>query len=198
MGALYDLQNVSDAYGQNWNDATKLALACDYIDSLKIRDKFVTFLEQAVDEESTDNTFWCAEDEDGAVCFTALGTPLCQRCREAYEAGQARPDAEIIMIEDDLEDGDDHSNDEIIWCALDICDSEASRYAITAGEKFAMCLGCREVFEMGQASPKAAIYDLDQVRVSRGEDGGYTITETLQATANGFEWLPYTPPERTS
>ena len=101
MGALYDLQNVSDAYGQNWNDATKLALACDYIDSLKIRDKFVTFLEQAVDEESTDNTFWCAEDEDGAVCFTALGTPLCQRCREAYEAGQARPDAEIIMLDRD-------------------------------------------------------------------------------------------------
>lgn len=188
------LKLASDEFRQEWTDFTMLMIACAYIDNQKQEEAFLEFCREAAAEQPTDDTIFCAEDDDEAVCFTALGTPLCERCLDAYKRGQEAPDAEIIMIEDDLEDGDDHSADEAIFCAVDICDCEAMYYALVDGKTLALCPMCKEDFKLGQASPDSAIYDLDQVRV-RYVDGVYTIVETLQATANGgFEWQPYTLP----
>ena len=194
MSALNSLRSVSEQFRQNWNDNSMLALACEYIDNQQSEDAFLDFCQQAAAEQPGNDTIFCAEDDDEAVFFTALGEPLCERCLDAYKRGQEAPDAEIIMIEDDLEDGGDHSADEAIFCAVDICDCEAMYYALVDGETLALCPMCKEDFELGQASPDSAIYDLDDVKFTY-EDGVYTIVETLQATANGgFEWLPYTPP----
>ena len=139
--------------------------------------------------EPADSIVYCSEDDYEAVCFTALGTPLCHRCMDAYRRGQESPEAEIAMIADDAEDGDDHSNDEPFFCAVDICDCEAGYFALVDGAQVALCPMCMEDFKLGQASPGSAIYDLDQVRV-RYDDGVYTIT----AIFDGTDWQPVVQP----
>lgn len=98
--------------------------------------------QQAGDDPANDAgaTVYCSEDDYEAVCFTQMGTPLCQDCREMYEAGQ---NGDL-----DWTDGDKEEDD---WLEED--DYDSGRHS--------------PVYKMGDASPDGAIYDLDDVRFTR-------------------------------
>lgn len=50
-------------------------------------------------EDDEDDTLYCANCDNEAVCRTSVGTPLCFTCKCAYEWGQASPDATFTDIE---------------------------------------------------------------------------------------------------
>lgn len=127
-------------------------------------------------------TAYCCECDAEATAMTAMGTPLCETHRRAYGIGQWHKTARIEHREilDYFEDESD------LWCEL--CDDETTAYAHGAFDRdrkrICLCASCLGAFEMGQASPDAAVYTLDDVRFKTDKIGSHTIT----ANFDGFAW----------
>jgi transposase-like protein len=120
---------------------------------------------------------YCCNDEREAVCFTGDSTPLCLTCRNAFQAGQQAPEAEIVSLEDvDVSSGPH-------YCTF--CDQSAA-LLVTHGEEVTfLCRGCQDNFEMGQTSPSSTVRNLDDVIFTCG-GRHYTITRFYDAATG--EW----------